>query len=94
MIYSGGNEYVKINGVPVEYEPGKLGGTASFFPDSWSNPKIKLEVEHAIKHNHGKVNPGNPNDNTYRGYSTDGRVEIHFFLNQDGSIGSYFPKLN
>lgn len=94
VIYSGGSEYVKINGLGVEYEPGKLGGTASFFPDGWSNDKVKTEVEYAVKHNHGKVNPSIPNDNTYRGYSSDGSVEIHFYLNADGSIGSYFPKSN
>jgi hypothetical protein len=26
------------------------------------------------------------------GFSRDGKVEIHFYLNNDGTIGSYFPK--
>uniref|UniRef100_UPI0011AF46E2 EndoU domain-containing protein n=1 Tax=Aquimarina sp. I32.4 TaxID=2053903 RepID=UPI0011AF46E2 len=82
-------EYVKINGRFVEYEPGKLGGTASFFPEGWSNTKIKQEVEHAIKNNHGLAQDGS---NTFYGYSKNGSVEIRFYLNNDGYIGSYFPK--
>jgi len=85
-------EYVKINGRFVEYEPGKLGGTSSFFPENWTNAKIKQEVEFALTNNHGKVNVNNPNDNLHFGFSSDGNVEIQFYLNVDGSIGSYFPK--
>ncbi|WP_344931064.1 EndoU domain-containing protein, partial [Aquimarina addita] len=86
-------EYVKINGRFVEYETGKLGGTASFFPEGWSNTKIKQEVEHAIKNNHGKVNVNNPNDQLHFGYSTDGKVEIQFYFDSVRDyVGSYFPK--
>lgn len=89
IIYVNDKEYVKINGRFVEYESGKLGGTSSFFPEEWSNTKIKQEVEHAIKNNHGLVDGA---QSEYFGFSTDGKVEIHFYLRQDGGIGSYFPK--
>jgi len=68
------------------------GGFSTFFPENWDNAKILDEVEHAIKNNHSVV-PGN-NPNEYFGFSSNGKVEIHFYLNQDGTIGSYFPKLN
>jgi len=71
-------EYVKINGRFVEYQPGKLGGTSSFFPENWTNAKIKQEVEFALTNNHGKVNVNNPNDNLHFGFSSDGNVEIQF----------------
>ena len=32
------------------------------------------------------------NPNEYYGFSKDGKVEIHFYYNADGSIGSFFPK--
>jgi hypothetical protein len=92
VIYLNNKEYVKINGQFVEYEVGKLGGTSSFFPENWTNVKIKEEVEFAIANNHGKVNPDDLNDNLHFGYSKDGSVEIQFYYNSDGSIGSYFPK--
>ena len=91
VIYLNNKEYVKINGQFVEYEAGKLGGTSSFFPDNWTNVKIKEEVEFAIANNHGVV-PGKPTE--LFGFSKDGTVEIHFYYNSDGSIGSYFPKKN
>ena len=53
VIYLNNKEYVKINGQFVEYQAGKLGGTSSFFPENWSNAKIKVEVEFAIANNHG-----------------------------------------
>ncbi|RZS92436.1 EndoU domain-containing protein [Aquimarina brevivitae] len=81
--------YVKTNGKIVEYEPGKFAGTSTFFPENWSITKILQEVEYAIQNNRGKV-PGN-NKNEYYGFSEDGNVEIHFYLNQNGEIGSYFP---
>ena len=89
VIYLNNKEYVKINGQFVEYEVGKLGGTSSFFPENWSNVKIKEEVEFAIANNHGMAQDGS---NSLYGFSKDGTVEIRFYLNNDGSIGSYFPK--
>ena len=75
-----GDEYIKLNNK----------GKSTFFPDSWSQNKVLDEVEHAIKNNHGKL-PEKPNGNEYYGFSSNGKVEIHFYLNKDGSIGSYFP---
>jgi hypothetical protein len=50
------------------------------------------EVEYAIENNHGlDLSPGAA-PNEYYGYSTDGKVEIHFYLGQNGSVNSYFPK--
>lgn len=69
-------EYVKINGRFVEYKPGKLGGTSSFFSENWSNAKIKQEVEFALTNNHGKVDPDDAMSNLHYGYSSDGKVEI------------------
>ncbi|MCT4636870.1 MAG: EndoU domain-containing protein [Bacteroidales bacterium] len=93
VIYINNKEYVKINGRFVEYESGKLGGTSSFFPENWSNARIKQEVEHAIVNNHGKVNVNNPNDQLHYGYSIDGKVEIQFYYdNNRDYIGSFFPK--
>lgn len=93
IITINGKDYVKTNGQPlVEYTPGKYGGTSTFFPENWSNSKILDEVEFAIANNHG-VAPGN-NPSEYFGFSKDGKVEIHFYLNNDGTIGSYFPKKN
>lgn len=91
VIYLNNKEYVKINGQFVEYEAGKLGGTSSFFPENWSNAKIKEEVEYAIANNYGMAQDGS---NTLYGFSKDGTVEIRFYYNADGSIGSYFPKKN
>jgi hypothetical protein len=91
IITLNGKEYVKTNGPPiVEYSTGKYGGTSTFFPENWNNTKILDEVEYAIANNHG-VAPGN-NPSEYFGFSRDGKVEIHFYLNNDGTIGSYFPK--
>ncbi len=91
IIALNGKEYVKTNGQPiVEYSTGKYGGTSTFFPENWNNSKILDEVEYAIANNHG-VAPGN-NPSEYFGFSRDGKVEIHFYLNNDGTIGSYFPK--
>ncbi|MFD0962907.1 EndoU domain-containing protein [Pseudofulvibacter geojedonensis] len=94
VITIGGKDYVKVNGVKVEFSPNKFGGTSSFFPDSWDIPKVLEEVEHAIKNNHGKVNPTNPGSNVHYGYSSNGKVKIHFYYNiNNGSIISYFPKI-
>jgi len=91
VILKNGKEYVKTNGRIVEYETGKFGGTSTFFPENWDNARVLEEVEHAIKNNHG-VAPGN-NPSEYFGFSKNGKVEIHFYLKTDGTIGSYFPKL-
>jgi hypothetical protein len=77
-----GNELVKINN----------GGKSTFFPDAWNEAKVLDEVEHAISNNHGLHPTGAPNE--YFGFSTDGKVEIHFYLSPDGSVNSYFPKKN
>ena len=90
VIYLNNKEYVKINGQLVEYEAGKLGGTSSFFPENWSNVKIKEEVEYAVANNHGAVSADKPTE--LFGFSKDGSVEIHFYYNTDGTLGSYFPK--
>ncbi len=75
-----GTELVKTNNA----------GKSTFFPDAWNEAKVLDEVEYAIANNHGKL-PTKPNGNEYFGYSRDGKVKIHFYLNADGSIGSYFP---
>jgi len=59
------------------------------FPKNWNTAKLKEEVEYAIANNHGLVS-----GNTYKGFSTDGKVEIWFYYNaSNGSIISFFPKL-
>jgi hypothetical protein len=79
--FQNGAEAIKLNN----------GGKSTFFPDSWNEAKVLEEVEYAIQNNYGKdLNSRNPNE--YFGFSSDGKVEIHFYLNSDGSIGSYFPK--
>ncbi|GET46201.1 hypothetical protein RCZ01_15030 [Capnocytophaga felis] len=69
-------------------------GKSTFFPDDWDEARILEEVEHAINNNHGKFNLNKPNSNEYFGLSRDGKIEIHFFYNQDGTIGSYYPIKN
>jgi hypothetical protein len=49
-------------------------------------------VEYAITNNNGKFDPTDLRSNEYFGLSRDGKVEIHFYYNPDGSINSYFPK--
>ncbi len=88
IIYIGGREYVKTNGRLEIYEPGKMGGTASFYPRNWSYDKIINEVEYAIKHNHGLV-LGQPAQ--YFGYTSDGKIKIYFYHDSNGVIGSHFP---
>lgn len=76
-----GSEIVKANNQ----------GVSSFFPKNWDKNKILDEVEHAITNNYGRdLMSTNPRE--YFGFSRDGKVEIHFYYNTDGSIGSYFPK--
>lgn len=91
VILKDGKEYVKTNGRIVEFEPGKFGGTSTFFPENWDNARILEEVEYAIKNNHGVAPGDNPSE--YFGFSKNGKVEIHFYLSVDGTIDSYFPKL-
>ena len=81
VIKADGSELVKANNQ----------GMSSFFPEDWDKNKILDEVEYAIANNHGRdLTSTNPNE--YFGFSRDGKVEIHFYHNADGSIGSYFPK--
>ena len=83
-----GNLYTKLNGAQNTIN-GVQYGKASFFPKNWNTAKLKREVEHAISNNHGLVS-----GNTYRGYSTDGTIEINFYYNTStGRIISFFPKL-
>jgi hypothetical protein len=84
-----GNIFTKTNGAQKTIN-GVQYGKASFFPKNWSTAKLKAEVEYAISNNHGLVT-----GNTYKGFSTDGTVEIWFYYNtSNGSIISFFPKVN
>lgn len=74
----------------IEFRKLNHGGKSSFFPDTWINSKIINEVVFAIENNHGRYFSGSTNQ--YFGFSSDGQVEIHFYLKSDGSFGSYFPK--
>ncbi len=88
-IYTANPVVTKADGAQmVKYNNG---GQSSFFPDSWTEAKIKAETEHAIANNHGKI-PQNPTGNEYFGFSSDGSVRIHFYLKNNGTLGSYFPK--
>ncbi|MBO0590847.1 EndoU domain-containing protein [Cellulophaga sp. E16_2] len=93
VILKDGKEYVKTNGNFVEYQTGKYGGTSTFFPENWNNKRILDEVEHAVANNHGRI-LSKPTGNEYFGFSKDGKIEIHFYLNSDGTINSYFPIKN
>ena len=84
IILDDGTELVKTNNR----------GKSTFFPDDWDEAKILDEVEYAITNNHGKFDPSKPNSNEYFGLSRNGKIEIHFFYNQDGTIGSYYPIKN
>jgi hypothetical protein len=75
-----GTELVKTNNA----------GKSTFFPDTWNEAKVLDEVEYAISNNQGKI-PTKPNGNEYFGLSRDGKVEIHFYYNTNGTISSYFP---
>ncbi len=75
-----GTELVKTNNA----------GKSTFFPDTWNETKVLDEVEYAIANSHGKI-PTKPNGNEYFGLSRDGKVEIHFYYNTNGTISSYFP---
>ncbi|MEW7279189.1 EndoU domain-containing protein [Aquimarina sp. 2201CG1-2-11] len=82
-----GNIFTKLNGAQNNIN-GVQYGKASFFPKNWDTTKLKREVEHAISNNHGLVS-----GNTYKGYSTDGTIEINFYYNiSTGRIISFFPK--
>lgn len=82
-----GNIFTKLNGAQNNIN-GVQYGKASFFPKNWDTAKLKREVEHAISNNHGLVS-----GNTYKGYSTDGTIEINFYYNiSTGRIISFFPK--
>jgi len=81
-----GKEYVKTNGTFVEYEPGKWGGTSTFFPKEWSDARIIEEVEYAVENNHGLVEESS---SLYYGFSKDGIIEIRFAFNSNGK-GTYY----
>ncbi len=91
IITINGKDYVKTNGKIVEYAPGKYAGTSTYFPENWDEARILDEVEYAIKNNHGKYAGGAANE--YFGFSKDGKIEIHFYMTQDGIITSFFPNL-
>lgn len=86
VLYMNGKEYVKINGTFVEYEPEKLGGTSTFFPEGWTNERIIEEVEYAVQNNHGLVQGST---SLYYGFSKDGLIEIRFAFNANGT-GTYY----
>lgn len=86
IITLNGKVYVKTNGVMVEYEAGKWGGTSTFFPKDWSDEKIIEEVIYAVENNHGLVQG---KQSLYYGFSKDGIIEIRFALNSDGT-GTYY----
>ena len=53
--------------------------------------KIIKEVKYAIVHNRGQVKDSR---NTYYGFSKDGKIEIHYYYNENTKeIFSYFPKI-
>ena len=62
-------------------------GYSTFFPDEWDQTRAMEEIKHA-KSTAKKV-PGTTN--TYKGYSVDGKIEIHMYLKADGTIISAFP---
>ena len=85
IILDDGTELVKTNNR----------GKSTFFPDDWDEARILEEVEYAITNNHGRVLTPNAVRNEYFGYSRDGKVKIHFYLNNNNnSINSYFPVIN
>jgi hypothetical protein len=81
IIMPDGTEYIKLNNR----------GKSTFFPDEWDREKILSEVEYAIRNNHGRDLTSTASNEFY-GFSSDGKVEIHFYLGSDGSINSFFPK--
>jgi len=61
------------------------------FPDSWDRDKIINEVTHAVENNKWRFFAGT--DNEYYWFAKDGVTQINFYLNSDGSLWSYFPKI-
>lgn len=71
----------------MEYSTGKWGGTASYIPANMSDVEIIAMVTYAVENNHGLV----PGENSlYHGFSPDGKIEIHFSFNLNGS-GTFYP---
>ncbi len=62
------------------------GGYSTFFPDSWDQMRVLDEIKHA--RNNKKFVSGNE----YWGYSKDGKIKIHMYLRNDGTIISAYPK--
>ena len=88
-VKEGNTVIIKTDG--TEIIKGNNQGISSFFPKNWNKNRILDEVEYTIVNNHGRdLTSTNPNE--YFGFSRDGKVEIHFYNNPDGTIGSYFPK--
>ena len=69
-------------------------GTSTFFPKDWDTARIKLEVEHAVRENHGALDAAKPNGIQY-GYSRNKKIKIGFYYDKStGSINSYFPQID
>ena len=62
-------------------------GYSSFFPDSWSKDKVKVEISNAFN------NKAFVRGNEYKGYSVDGNIEIRMYLEPDGTLISSFVHL-
>jgi hypothetical protein len=65
---------------------------STMYPDSWDRQKIIDEVSYAIKNKEGKYEwPDAKADEFY--WYTQWWIQINFYINSDGTLGSYFPKL-
>ena len=62
---------------------------SSFFPDSWDRKIIMEEVEYAVRNNEWHIKWTR---NTYKWISKSW-IEIHFYLEKDWRISSYFPNI-
>ncbi len=93
VLYKNERKYIKEAAKLTEYESGKFGGKSSFFPINWDEARILQEVEHAVKNYVSEVNRSIDNKIiTYRGFSIDGKIEIHFVFNPEtNKIASYYP---
>lgn len=61
-------------------------GYSTFFPKSWGKNKILNEISNAYKNK--KLVGGNE----WKGFSSNGKIEIRLYLNKEGNIISAFPK--
>ena len=88
--------YVKVNGIYKRYVGAKsneVGAISSFFPDHMTNKEIIEEATYALNNNHGIVFNRNEDKLIY-GFSRDGKIEIRFKLRSDGTVKTFFPKIN